>query len=111
MENTIKDNILIAEFMGLVKQDCGGYLCSDSQEIIEPENLTYNDDWQMIMQVVEKIEELEDGAFDVSIYTGQTVVCEWMSGREVSQSENPDGKILQVYESCLDFIKWYNQNK
>lgn len=51
-------NVLLAVFMGLTLQECGGYLCSDSQEVIEVENLTYNDDWSMLMQVVERIEGL-----------------------------------------------------
>ena len=109
---TTENNKIIAEFMGAT-------LTKDLQ-IMYPvyegdssyvKDLKYHLDWNWLMQVVEKIESILP---DDSIITIEYKNC----FIPVLDDEEPftiEGggktKIEAVYNACLEFIKWYNENK
>jgi hypothetical protein len=103
-----KDNKLIAKFMGLtIITDNISYFDTNYKPLKK-----YNEDWNWLMEVVEKIENLEDGEFSVEI----TNNCCEINGFEIHTNlficNNSETKIQAVYNACVDFIKWYNeQNK
>lgn len=128
--NTTENNKIIAEFMGFestnkcVRTETGKYYdyhshpkfsCIKEQEIqIESQNcfglveqdylfiedLKFHSDWNWLMQVVEKIESL-DIYYDKYIDHNSSM---FTSGKiELST------KIEVVYNACIVFIKWYNQ--
>lgn len=88
-----------------------GYICRKTLDL----NFKYN--WDNLMEVVNKIESLEStyhGGFNVTI---QTDTCN-ISSRNKSKSKvysctysSKGNKAQAVYESCLKFVKYINQNK
>ena len=93
--------------------------CSDSFFI----SLNYHRDWNQLMPVVDKIEQVS-----INHYTGFTVdirrkhCCIYchQKGRmdgiiyQTEWNKERETKILTVWEACVQFIqwyKWYNENK
>ena len=107
-----ENNKIIAKFMGAT-------LTKDLQ-IMYPvyegdssyvKDLKYHLDWNWLMEVVEKIESILP---DDSIITIEYKNC----FIPILDDEEPftiEGggktKIEAVYNACLEFIKWYNENK
>ena len=106
------DNILIAKFMGEklpyinnqgrfehMVEGAGLISSTNAEDLYRFLRYNYNTDWNRLMQVVEKIFSLDDyyhfkqtlGQFDTSIR---------------DRFPNKEG----VYNQCIEFIKWYNEN-
>ena len=131
-QEIIEGNKLIAAFMGLTKSING--LTSEVRYVydwkMKPQGdlireLRYNSSWDWLMPVVEKIEHVELGKWYVHIQ-GNTVNVEdgnegaglWdfhINNDDPIMSLFPIDKTLKpieaVWISCVEFIKWYNQNK
>ena len=65
--------------------------------------------WNWLMEVVEKI-ECCDFIFSIhhevaNIFNGE---CNELTYNETTQART---KIEAVYNACVEFIKWYNENK
>lgn len=113
---TTENNKIIAEFMGYeiqkdpterffgrYKQPLGAW----TKEI----DLSFHHDWSWLMEVVEKIESLN---FDFAIYTGSAISIINTKDFPFDEIINlvASSKIQAVYNACVEFIKWYNeQNK
>ena len=67
------------------------------------------------MKVVEKIESIEDGIYQVDILQEGCKIlerCRLLIDNRVGKLESDTTKIESVYLACVEFIKWYNnQNK
>jgi len=91
---TIKDNKLVAEFMGFV------YVPEDA--------IDYSKSWNWLMPVVEKIEKMVNnfyvGAKYSLIYTGFM----FKNTDDYQWQENGGTKIENTYAVIVEFIKWYN---
>ena len=109
-----ENNKIIAEFMGIqpikaISDNTGKtYYYYNNSEMEDYEALPeYHSDWNWLMQVVEKI-ETHGFTFDIkknwSCITrkGEKIIIRW---------EEDNNKIEAVYNACLEFIKWYNENK
>ena len=126
-----ENNKIIAEFMGESKQpyefpkfgkiDTNG----DWKDIFFDNQLKFHSDWNWLMEVVEKIERLEDlERFEI---TNHSVNITYYQSKEnkfilnlnhrnnglyLMGGENTvNTKIQAVYKACLEFIKWYNEQK
>ena len=107
------NNKLIAEFLGYIDN-----WCSEEGFLIDPktnydvciDSLQFHTDWNWLMQVVEKIESL-------GYWTELLGGChqEFRIGKinQIKEFINKDGsdKKEAVYNACIEFIKWYNENK
>ena len=124
------NNKLIAEFLGYIDNGC-----SEEGFLIDPktnydvciDSLQFHTDWNWLMEVVEKIESLPSRTLQGTCYSGNEVkiykaintnthYCEINLVKEsgyriVSIQFNKESKIKSVYDACLEFIKWYNENK
>ena len=71
--------------------------------------LLYHSDWNWLMEVVEKIESLE---FEVFIETYEVRIELYNNTifRQHTKVSNQT-KIQAVYNACVEFIKWYNEQK
>lgn len=101
--NTTENNKLIAEFMGFLPRI---------------KNPKYHNDWNILMQVVEKIEslgyELQKENNSVFFKGNYTEISSFYGMKKYYKTEfNKDCNstfIEAVYNACIEFIKWYNQN-
>ena len=103
------NNKLIVEFLGYIDNGC-----SEEGFLIDPktnydvciDSLQFHTDWNWLMQVVEKIESL---GYRVTIVRH---ICRIDLTEESKLIISEDiKKIEAVYTACLEFIKWYNENK
>jgi hypothetical protein len=109
MENTDK---LLAEFLGMKPHH------NDSNVMIlningikypfEVSELNYDTDWNRLMLVVDKIESLN---FAIKVVVNEALIfCEdWESLDYIYARE--ETKIESVYNACVEFVKWYNEQK
>lgn len=129
----IKENILIADFMGgepinKVKSnpiayafpfefghketwDEGGFQGSGKSSCWDIEDLQYNSSWEWLMPVIEKIESL--GA-DFSIKCNKVVLHGFVQKKvEIYrwESDTIRSKMENTFEGVIEFIKWYNKIK
>lgn len=101
--NTTENNKKIAEFMGH-RYDDNRNSHSSSDFYYEDSELEYNSSWDWLMEVVEKIENLN---YRVSITEFATNISD--ETLKISQWQ-PKTKILRTYEAIISFIDWYNKN-
>jgi len=101
--NTTENNKLIAEFMGKYYIN----LKFEVVSIISASNhkFPFDKDWNWLMEVVEKIESLGGG---IEIYNNY---CKIIYDDEIISEIEENYKIEAVYNACMEFIKWYNQNE
>ena len=117
MKNITENNKLIAEFMNLNLYRSFWYKSNIATEkkICKENNLKFHKDWNCLMEVVEKIESIEDGIYQVDILQEGCKIlkkCSLLIDKTVSKLEPDTTKIKSVYLACVEFIKWYNeQNK
>lgn len=86
--------------------------------------LRYHGDWNWLMKVVERIEGLNCnilirnfvGELTSSESEKHSCVIVYFYYKEDEKCEkmfitdNEKNKIMSIYENCIKFIKWYNQN-
>lgn len=105
------NEILIAEFMGFQPTNIGWFDNDEHLTMVEADNtfdfLKFECSWDWLMAVVEKIEGL-DFIFSihhevVNIFNGE---CNDLKYNETTQSQT---KQITVYNACVEFIKWYNE--
>ena len=105
---TTENNKIIAEFMGAT-------LTKDLQ-IMYPvyegdssyvKDLKYHLDWNWLMEVVEKIRSIDNKAKE----DFKTKLLHYKRNNwTIFDLSILEGKEY-VYNACLEFIKWYNENK
>lgn len=128
----IENNKLIAEFMNyvlgvgneinpIVYVNIPNWFGGESTKALE--SLHFDKDWNMLIQVVEKIESLEDlenfeissNTINISYYINRDIKY----NKSISYTNNnryfqyPDTlttKIEATYKAVVEFIKWYNEN-
>jgi len=109
--NTIENNKIIMAFMGVKpKMEMDGVYSysalpffsvrkNDIDKVIYSmaEYLKYNSDWNLLMEVVEKIFTVEESIQDDLIFKLNDALL------EVNKNS--------LYNACLNCIKWYNEQK
>lgn len=105
-QEIIENNILIAEFMG--------WKTKDIKQFVLLYDYSPNRDWNQLIKVVKAI--------------GDKTEHELVSGHNYSywnrygenpildKEDNPQefggySDIINIYEACVTFVKWYTQNK
>ena len=107
---TEETNKVIAEFMEH-KPTFEVYI-DDVLTTLERPVKNYNSDWNWLMEVVEKIENLskegETYMFSITKFSARVTY----KGSRIVDLPIDNTKIEAVYNACVEFIKWYNeQNK
>jgi len=125
MEGLIKNNKLIADFIGASKtSNCkdnemfipGQTICRiDTIELGKGHILKFHKSWDWLMPVVEKIES-EFCSSNIHYYSAgmmkQEYVVEFLGYNiDYDNSQYDKSKIKAVYKAVIKFIKWYNENK
>ena len=124
MDNIIENNKLIAEFMGVFDKilstgnihswsDAPFYYTTEDTKEKVIKNICkyskYDSDWNWLMEVVEKIENLskEGETYMLSITKFSARVT--YKGSRIVDLPIDNTKIEAVYNACVEFIKWYNE--
>jgi len=106
--NTIENNKLIAEFLGIKDEIERGensiILLNGIIDYHKIDNLKFHSDWDWLMEVVEKIESL-NVTFSID---GNKCYC---LNDDFCNAQKESTKIYSVYKVCVEFIKWYNEQK
>ena len=122
---TIENNKIIAEFLSVKMHPCETienfkFLPIEERGLYNGyfiDELKYHEDWNWLMEVVEKIESLEIfdrmGRFNINTKNFDENYTSFITDKDEDfiQCEG-DTKIEAVYNAVVEFIKWYNnQNK
>ena len=129
MDNIIENNKLIAEFLNWEFDDLSETFETPFLKLVEPHafgdeqfscklqdfELEFHSDWNWLMSVVEKIENLQDenncAIYNVQIEQSFTEIIDNHTSETIVEVDS-NSKIQAVYQACVEFIKWYNeQNK
>lgn len=112
MKTTEEKNRMIAEFMGHVRSGFNGELVfnTETREEFEVEQLKYHTSWDWLMPVVEKIESI---GYNVNIRRLKTSIHPILEDKELFGFVCGDvSKKLDItYDTIVQFIEWYNENK
>lgn len=102
---TTEKNKLIAEFISIESPfNKGHYICPNGIAT-KPEDMKFHSSWDWLMPVVEKIESL--GNYGFTIYRNSTNI----NGLPIELANTRGNtKIEAVYNACVEFILWYNEN-
>ena len=132
MENIIENNKIIAEFLDWEFDDLSETFETPFLKLVEPQafgdeqfscklqdfELEFHSDWNWLMSVVEKIENQYRSKFSKNTFpcvSISSICCKisfYGNYEEVIANIVRPTKIEAVYDSCIEFIKWYNeQNK
>ena len=104
-EEIIVNNKIIAKFMG--NKMNGDYYVSGYDAkfpttiLVHPSDLAYDEDWNWIMPVVEKISIIASDNPNTKLYE--------QAGKVLST--NICCSVETVWNRVVEFIKWYNENK
>ena len=131
MDNIVENNKLIAEFMGWkenkdmkVKLISGGitYYFQKNDEACIPETMCYHSDWNWLMTVVEKIEniKIKDYSISTDITDDKTFINVWHYGdggkwsiliSNLNEEYKDFNKMQRTYKAVVKFINFYNKQK
>jgi hypothetical protein len=103
------DNKLIAEFLGYETYEMNGVLNVEYSEdnIRTIQDTHYHKDWNWLMQVIEKIETL---GYNTKIESLEHTRVSIGNGKLYTLIQvDKEIKIQAVYNACVEFIKWYNE--
>jgi hypothetical protein len=71
----------------------------------------FDTDWNWLMEVVEKIETLDDEDFNFNISITGVEISNVNNFETIVLYNSGANKITVVYDACIEFIKWYNQQE
>ena len=108
-------NKIIAEFIGnrnyLYNNDKSAMYFILTNTAGEELIVNYDNDWGLLMEVVEKIESLHESN---NVLIGTNITYVQIHNKVSNEQETFKGvsniKIEAVYNTCVEFIKWYNKN-
>lgn len=118
----LKESKLIIDFMKLWESEAGYFYFPQFEKAYRLGDFKFHKSWDWLMLVVEKIETLNDGGFDVSILTDGTLIHQYRltpnaplsDGIEIIRLTSAEigfeEKINHVYQAVTQFIEWYNKN-
>lgn len=72
--------------------------------------LDYKTDWNLLIEVVKEIEDIEEGRFEVTIFGDSASIRDSYS-RKIIIMYTADTKLDVVYQVCLKFIENYNKGR
>lgn len=118
----MKDNKLIAVFMGMkpLNNDSSVLVFSTDRgnDIVSIDNLQYQNDWNLLMEVVERIEKtnVQKLSFNFNIQKDRVSLYYIHTSEPKKQIEmwlefGQKTKIENTYKIVIEFIKWYNNEK
>lgn len=113
-QEIIENNKLIAEFLGnpLYYDGVGDKKKNSSYTDSKFKVHNYHSDWNELMEVVEKIDIIDDYCYTVRMFWHYTEVHHNKQYYNIVGNLGESGQRLNnTYLAVTQFIKWYNKNK
>ena len=113
--NRSETNRLLAEFLNAKysKEEDLYYFpsifCKSGRNYFYSFDLLFHSDWNWLMQVVEKIEDL-GYSLEINKQEENDYQCNIVKSNNIIHSHYNISKIEAVYNACIEFVKWYNEN-
>ena len=114
MKNIVENNKMFAEFLGYCQlhpdyPTTTYWYKKDYQPLTI---LLFHSNWDWLMRVVEKIESLgyniDTMKVDITKYQSSQFCGIYIDGK-IIYTNYCETKIEAVYNACVEFVKWYNQ--
>lgn len=104
---TTENNVLLAEFLGLETQvfNSGILNYKFGGTYFEAEELSFYVSWDWLMAVVDKIEDL---TYRVRFEMETCFILNDYFETIIESTGSERSKMEAVYNSCVEFVKWYN---
>lgn len=117
MKTIEEKNRLIAEFMGWSSNESRTVYYEPTDKIqgisgFDVANLRFHTSWDWLMPVVVHINATTEYTFVIQAM--DCYVYDVNSGNQITQpsmKHQPDELINSVYETLIQFIEWYNENR
>lgn len=110
-----ENNILLAEFLGLKSRVFNSgilnYLFDNT--FYEVDELSFEISWDWLMEVVKKIESIETKdkrTFTIDFYRDSVLIFEYGTHTNEIIFTEGKGRFENLYNACVQFAKWYNEN-
>jgi len=109
-----ENNRLIANFMGWDESMSGHYPVDYNTPkgpyVGDKPLEMYHKSWDWLIPVVEKIENLEDYRFDITIRQETITILDKNNNKEIyCFFGEGESKLEIVYGAVIEFIQWYNK--
>lgn len=107
--NKYEENLMLGAFLGFTKETA--WMMPSSWR---DRPFMFDTDWNYLMKVVIKINTFCDFRFTVSIQSMDVVIHDNVNGGKVVDyfsDGSTDELIVSVFNACVEFVKWYNQQK
>jgi hypothetical protein len=101
------DDRVLAYYIGDVIINADNSKNENDENVFHPDDMKFHTDWNWLMPVIRKIEELGN---DVLITTNYIQIS-FDEGEQFIVIDDLNIKIDSVYNAVVEFIKWYNENK
>ena len=105
--NTTENNKIIAEFMKWDILNDMTYSKATKGKWIELDKLKFHSNWNWLMEVVEKIESL-NYSIEINKQEENDYQC-LVVQKDIKVQTFSKIKIEAVYNACVEFIKFYNE--
>lgn len=111
MENITENNKLLAEFLGERAYKLQAHYGDITTIASNIKNPCFNNSWDWLMEVVDKIECLGYDSRIHGNYSDGGFLCDFVDfdNEEVACQISYVSKIDAVYKSCIEFIEYWNQ--
>lgn len=123
MKTTKENNKLLAEFLGWLVME--RYVTPTDEAItslklnsefkeIPPYTMKFHNDWNWLMLVVDKIENLEtkDGrTFTIDMYRDSVLIFEYGTHTNEIIFTEGKGRLENLYNACIQFVEWLNKEE
>ena len=104
---TTENNKIIAEFIWWKEKEEDFMFNPKTSGSIYVKSLLFHKDWNWLMEVVEKMEEMAD--WSLELLTTDKKAYQMLIPLS-NTNVIVETKIEAVYNACVEFIKWYNKN-
>lgn len=114
-----ENNILLAKFLGwklghpelFELRWSNEWFDSDKQRRTTKGYLHFNSNWNWLMEVVAKIESIDNERFCFDISLSGARIEDMLNDFNAIVEIVAKTKIEAVYLACIEFVKWYNKQK
>jgi hypothetical protein len=112
----IEKNAKLAKFLGKDYENNSIVISTNHYCTMNPsgklwKEVDYHKNWESLHEVVDKIEELEEGRFQVNILQEGCFITECCDkvivDKRINKVPENTTKKLSVHEACVDFVDWY----